>query len=194
MYYFGLGNVYWSFRFRKGNPPFWNLANVLSPEGTLRSKTQWVPFDSLSILFWTFRFSGGIPPFWNLENVLSPEGTLRSRTQWGPFDSVSILLCLRRGVWTVCFTGGNPPFWNLANVLFPGGTLLSRARKGSNCFYLCFIPRRDSAKQNPNGIQLILFPNYCLKKVLWHLQLIGKNLHFWNRQNSSLDHNLKKNT
>ena len=29
IYYFGLGNVYWTFRFRGGNPPFWNLENVL---------------------------------------------------------------------------------------------------------------------------------------------------------------------
>ena len=30
-------------------------------------------------------------------------------------------------------------FFDLENVLSPGGTLQSRARKGSNCFYLCFF-------------------------------------------------------
>ena len=80
------------FRFSGGNPPFWNLENVLSPKGTLRSRTQWGPFDSLSILLclrkgvWTFRFSGGNPPFWNLENVLSPEGKVRKHSRWGPID------------------------------------------------------------------------------------------------------------
>ena len=33
-----------TFIFSGGNPPFWNLENVLSPEGTLRSRTQWGPF------------------------------------------------------------------------------------------------------------------------------------------------------
>ena len=36
--FIGVGNVYWTFRFRGGNPPFWNLENVLSPEGTLQSR------------------------------------------------------------------------------------------------------------------------------------------------------------
>ena len=45
-----LGKGVLTFRFSADNPPFQNLENVLYPEGTLRSRTQWGPFDSLSIL------------------------------------------------------------------------------------------------------------------------------------------------
>ena len=84
-----LGKGVWTFHFRSGIPPFWNLENVLSPQGTLRSRTQWGPFDifpfycGLGKGFWTFRFRGGNHPFWNLENVLSPEGTLRKQNPMG---------------------------------------------------------------------------------------------------------------
>ena len=37
-FYCGLGKGFWTFRFRRGNPPFWNLQNVLSPEGSLRKQ------------------------------------------------------------------------------------------------------------------------------------------------------------
>ena len=39
-----LGKGVWTFRFRSGNLPSWNPENVLYPEGTLRSRTQWGPF------------------------------------------------------------------------------------------------------------------------------------------------------
>ena len=38
------------FHFTGGNPPFWNLQNVLSPEGTLRSRTRMGSILILSIL------------------------------------------------------------------------------------------------------------------------------------------------
>ena len=69
-----LGKGVWTFHFRSSNPPFWNLENDLSPEGTLQSRTQWGPFDSLSILlclrngFDTFKIPILNHPFWNLEN------------------------------------------------------------------------------------------------------------------------------
>ena len=58
------------FQFCTGNPPFWNLQNVLSPEGTLRvAEPVWGPFDILSILLClekgvgTFKFTGVERPF-----------------------------------------------------------------------------------------------------------------------------------
>ena len=33
-----VGKGLWTFRIRSGNPPFWNLEFVLSPEGTLRKQ------------------------------------------------------------------------------------------------------------------------------------------------------------
>ena len=80
----GLGNVYWTFCFSGGNPPFWKLENALSLKGTLQNRTQWGPFDSLSILlglgnvYWTSRFRIGNPPFWNLENVLFGPNAFRT--------------------------------------------------------------------------------------------------------------------
>ena len=38
-----------TFKFTGGERPFWNLENVLSPEGTLQSRAQWGPF-------WSFHF------------------------------------------------------------------------------------------------------------------------------------------
>ena len=33
--FYGVGNVYWTFRFRCGNPPIWKLENILSHRGGL---------------------------------------------------------------------------------------------------------------------------------------------------------------
>ena len=56
-YYFGLGHVYWTFRFRGGNPPFWNLENVLlwwdGRDGRDGRSTK-VSFNFLHTL-WPFR-------------------------------------------------------------------------------------------------------------------------------------------
>ena len=77
----------WHLQFIDGNLPFLNLENVLSPEGTLQSRSQWGPIWDHSILLWSekgmghFQVTSGNSPFWNPQNVLFPVGTLRSRTR-----------------------------------------------------------------------------------------------------------------
>ena len=64
---------------------------------------------------------------------------MRKQLPRGPLDTLSIYWCRKR-FWRVSnLRGVRGLFENLENVLSPGGTLQSRARKGSNCFYLCFI-------------------------------------------------------
>ena len=68
-----------------------------------------------------------------------PKGLCKADTEGGPIVFTYVLFCLRKRILDFFFNSGFWPFLNLQNVLSPGGTLLSRARKGSNCFYLCFI-------------------------------------------------------
>ena len=74
------------------------------PKRLCESRTQWGPFDRLSILLYlrngfdTFKIQTFWRPFLNLGNVLSSEGTLRSRTQMGSILIVSILLCYEKGI------------------------------------------------------------------------------------------------
>ena len=70
--YFGLGNVYWTFCFRSGTPPFWNLENFYPPKGLWEAEPNRVHLTT-----WTFRFRGGNPPFWNLENVEKSQNNCR---------------------------------------------------------------------------------------------------------------------
>ena len=49
-HFIGVGKGTGGFKFWAGNQPFWNLENVLSPEGTLRSRTQRAPFDSFHFI------------------------------------------------------------------------------------------------------------------------------------------------
>ena len=37
MFYFWVGNVYWTFKIRIFHRPFWDLENVLSPKGTAKA-------------------------------------------------------------------------------------------------------------------------------------------------------------
>ena len=41
IFYFGLGNVYWTFRFRIGNPLFWNLEIFYLPKGLRQQNRRW---------------------------------------------------------------------------------------------------------------------------------------------------------
>ena len=121
--------VMWFFCRDKLNDLMFKSYKDLSPEGTLRSRAQWGPFDILSILLClekgvgTFKIPNCRRPFWNVENVLSPKGTLRSRTRMGSIWYSFHLLCLEKGVGTFKFTGGERPFWNLQNGLSPERTL-----------------------------------------------------------------------
>ena len=122
-YYFGLGNVYWTFRFRGGNPPFWKLQNALSPGGTPGVQLYSFHFIRLEKGVWHFQFTNGNSPFWNLENALSsPGGT--PGVQLYSFHFIG----LEKGVWHFQFTGGNSPFWNLENALSPEGTSACRVQ------------------------------------------------------------------
>ena len=53
MFYFCVRKRILDFQFTGENSPFWNLENVLSPEGNLRKQTRRGPLDSLSILLWS---------------------------------------------------------------------------------------------------------------------------------------------
>ena len=142
-HFIGVGRGTGGFNFRGGNPPFWNLENVLSPGGTLLSRVLkgsncfYFRFYWCRKRYWGCQIYRDERPFWNLENVLSPKGTLQSRTQWGPFDGLSILLCVPERELGIFVSWLKSAFWKSWN---------------------CLIPRRGSAKQNPNGVHLIFFP------------------------------------
>ena len=127
----------WTFRFRSGKPPFWNPENVLSHEGTLRSRAQWGPFDSFHFIV----FAKGCLDLENrlfeiLKMSYPSKGLCESRTQWGTFD---FLLRLRNGVLTFRFCGGNPPFGNLANILFPDGWMEGISKVSFNCLHTLWV-------------------------------------------------------
>ena len=48
---FGQGKGFWTFRFRGRNPPFWNLENVLSPEGTATAEPKVVHLTVFAFYF-----------------------------------------------------------------------------------------------------------------------------------------------
>ena len=75
LHFIGVGRGTGGFNFRGGNPPFWNLENVLSPRGTLRSRARkgsncfYLCFIGIGKDTGGFSFRSGNPPFWKLENV-----------------------------------------------------------------------------------------------------------------------------
>ena len=86
---------------------FWlfeSLENLYPPKGLCKSRTQWGPFDVLSILLCMkkgakhFQFTGRYSPLWYLEMLHPSMGLCETRTRWGPFDILSILLSLEKGV------------------------------------------------------------------------------------------------
>ena len=110
--------------------------------------------------------------FENLPMFYPPEGLCGAEPERGPivFTLDFIGVDYHTGIFKI--TSFRWLFWNLENVLSPGGTLQSRARKGSNCFYLCFIPRREAAKAAPKGSTLptpIKWKEYQLDPY-WKLQ------------------------
>ena len=53
-------------------------------------------------------------------------------------------------------------------IVFTYGLSPEGNRRRSNCFYLCFIPQRESAKQIPKEVQLFLLMSYfVLGNVYW---------------------------
>ena len=177
-----LGKGVWTFRFRSGNPPFWNLENVLSPKGTLQSRARngskcfYLCFIGIGNDTGGFNFSSGHPHFWNLENVLSPNGTAIAEPN-GVHLILSILLCLRKGVWTFRFRDGIPPFWILENVLTQWGPFdslsillglgnvywTSRFRGGNPPFWNPenVLSPKGLCEAQPKGVHLTVFPFYC---------------------------------
>ena len=140
----GLGNVYWTFCFSGGNPPFWKLENALSLKGTLQNRTQWGPFDSLSILlglgnvYWTSRFRGGNLPFEILKIFYPQEGLCGAEPEGGSNVFTFHFIGVGKGTGGFKIWNRKPPFWNVKNVLSSGETLRSGARSWSNCFYFPF--------------------------------------------------------
>ena len=139
----------WHFCFNGGNPPFWNLEDVLSLEGTLRKQNPmgsiWQSFHFIVLGkgFDAFKITILHRPFWNLENVLSPGGTLQSRARrWSNCFYFPFYWCRKR-YWGFKIHLGTGLFWNLENVLSP---------KGSNWILLIFYwcKKRYWGFQNPN--------------------------------------------
>ena len=120
-----------------------------------------------------FQFTDGFCLFETLKMFYPPKGLCKADTEGGPIVFTYVLFWLRKRILDFQFIGGFLPFWELEKVLSPGGTLQSRARKGPNCFYLCFIPRMDSAKQIPKEVLLFLLISYfALGNVCWTFNLL----------------------
>jgi len=143
---FWVGNVYWTFKIRIFHRPFWDLENVLSPEGTAKAVPKVVQLFLLMFYFWvgnvywTFKIRIFHRPFWDLENVLSPEGTSACRLLRGPFVFTYVLFVLENvylsfkkadGIW------GFWKLWNLEMFYPPKGRLLADSR-GVHLFLLMF--------------------------------------------------------
>ena len=136
-------------------------------KGLCESRTQWGPFDILSILL---RLRKGCLTLSNYRRKFAflkswecfiPWGTLQSRAQWGPFDSFNFIV-----VWKGCLTLSI--YWLKFSFLKS---------------WKCFIPRMDSAKQNPNGARLILSILLCLGKGVCYFKFTVGNSPFWNLEN-----------
>ena len=96
-------------------------------------------YFGLGNVYWTFNLQAVFCLFETLKMFYPPKGLCKADTEGGPIVFTYVLFCVRKRILDFQFTCGFLPFWDPPNVLSPGGTLQSRARKGSNCFYLCFI-------------------------------------------------------
>ena len=116
------------------------------PQGTLRSRTQWGSFDSLSILsclrngFGTFKILILHRPFWNLENALSPEVTAIAEP-----NLVHLTVFPFYCVWGPVLT-------------------LSKSSFSIGLFEILkmFYPPKGLCEAEPNGVHLTVFPFYCV--------------------------------
>ena len=86
---------------------------------------------------------------WNI----SPKETPRKQNPMGSIWYSSILLWIEKGIWHFQFTCGYSPFWKS---------------------WKCFIPPRESAKAEPNGVHMIFFPFYCVREVCLTLTIYGR--------------------
>ena len=123
---FWVGNVYWTFKIRIFHRPFWDLENVLSPEGTSACRLQRGPFVFTYVLFCVrkrildFFFSVAVIRLfevlkifvfvslanrsfrWSLENVLSPKGLCKAELN-GVHLTVFPFYCVRKGCLDLSF-------------------------------------------------------------------------------------------
>ena len=133
-----------NFQFTSGFFPFWDLGNVLSPEGTLLCR---VPKEvQLFLLMYyclrkrilDFQFMDNFLPFWDLENVLSPEGTLHSRV---PKEVQLFLLMSYFGLGKVYWISKTDRVYRVflrENVSFDGMELMGRVGRWSKMSFNFF--------------------------------------------------------
>ena len=94
---------------------------------------------------------------------LSPEGTLRKQWPMGSILILSILLWSEKGI------------WHFQNPHFQAAFLKS---------WKCFIPRRDSAKAETNGVHFDSFHFNCgLRRVFDTFKITTFRRPFWNPEN-----------
>ena len=96
-------------------------------------------YFGLGNLYWIFNLQAVFCLFETLKMFYPPKGRLLADSCRGPIVFTYVLFWVSKTLEAFQFTNGFLPKKIPENVLSPGGTLLSRARKGSNCFYLCFI-------------------------------------------------------
>ena len=113
-------------------------------------------YFGLGNVYWTFNLQSVFCLFETSKMFSPPEGLCRAEPEGGPIFFTYVLFWVRKRILDFQFTGGFFPFGDLENVLSPGGTLQSRARKGFNCFYLCFI----GVGRGPRGFNLLAV--FCL--------------------------------
>ena len=104
------------FKFTGGFFPFWDLENVLSPGGTLRSKARkgsncfYFRFNWCRKKYQGFQFTSGFFLFESLKMFYPPEGLCGAEAERGPI----VLLSVRKRILDFQFTNG---FFSLFETL-----------------------------------------------------------------------------
>ena len=106
--------------------------------------------------------------FVNVKMFYPQKGCLFADSFKGPIGFTYVLFLVSKSLEAFKFTGGFFGKKIFENVLSSEGTSACRLLQGSNWFYLCFIPRKDSAKQIPKEVQMLLLMSYfVLRRVYW---------------------------
>ena len=123
-------------RFWWGNPRFWNLQNVLSPEGSLRSSSEGVHLTVFPFYYvfqkgyWASSFLVRKSSFLKSSKCVIPRRDVCLQTPVGvQLFLLMFYFVLGNVYWTFFFKGGNPPFWNLKIFYTPKVIFASSSKR-----------------------------------------------------------------
>ena len=176
MSYFGLGNVYWTFNLLVVFCLFDNLEMFYPPKGLCKAENRrrsncfYLCFIVLGNVYWTFNLQGEFAFLEPSKCFIPQRDSAKQSPKQSPMGSIlifSILLLSEKGI------------WHFQNHNFQSTFLKS---------WKCFIPRRDSANAEPNGVHFDSFHFNCgLRRVFDTFKITSFRRLFWNPENVLFD-------